>query len=227
MKNPENKTKPPVSGQDNKNSELLKAKINGWLISYFNYLTLALSLVIFAVGLFFLVYPQYQQIAKDSQAAQAAMQKDYEDKYNYLSAIRNLKKAYQQVAAEDKSKIDAMVPPQNDLSDIIPEIESIVLKNGAVLNSIKLKNDDVPNQPRLKAEPGNKSEPPAGIFSQLPQGVGRINIEIEMASVNYPVLKNIIKTLENNLRLLDVAKITYAVKETKVILNIYAYYLPR
>ena len=74
---------------------------------------------------------------------------------------------------------------------------------------------------------GGKQELPAGIFEQLPEGVGLTKLEINLSSVNYPVLKNLLKAFENNLWLLDIAKVDYEAKENKAVLTIYSYYLLR
>jgi hypothetical protein len=52
-----------------------------------------------------------------------------------------------------------------------------------------------------------------------------IKIEVNLSSVNYPILKNIIKVFENNLRLFDIAKINFNVNDSQAVLNIYSYYL--
>lgn len=226
----ENKDNLPAGGKirqlENKPDNLLKQKINTFLINYFNYLTWAIAFIILFVGLFLFVYPQYKQITKDNEAADKNLQAEYEAKYNDLSAIRNLKKLYQTISDADRKKIEAMVPVGNKTSNLIPEIESIILRNGAALDSIKVEADDPRARSKEKLESGEKQEPVEGIFEQPPQGVNRIKIEVNLSSVNYSVLKNIIKTLEVNLRLLDVAKIDYSVNENKAILTIYTFYLP-
>lgn len=213
---------------DNKKKEMLKAKINGFLIGYFNYLSLGLGAVILLAGLFLLVYPQYQQTTKDNLAAKQLMEKDYQDKSSALAAARKLKQLYQQISDEDKAKINAMIPVGGDNSQLISEIESIVVKNGAVLVSVKIQPEESDSQVKVKTDKDKteKISSPAGNLGQAPKGVGRIKINIDMASVSYPVLKNIIKTLENNLRLMDVATVSYTAKETKSLLSVYAYYIP-
>lgn len=205
---------------------LLKQQINNFLINYFGYLTLALAFIIFAVGWFLFIYPQYQQLAKGNGTAEKSLRTEYEAKDRYLSAVRDLKNSYQLISAADRKKIEGMVPVSNEVISLITEIESIVLKNGVVLNSIKIEAEDSQSQPKAKTEvqSGEKQEPPAGIFGQLPEGVGRAKIEINLSSVNYQVLKNLLKTFENNLRLLDIAKINYNVQENKAVFTVYAYY---
>jgi len=222
----ESKKPPLIDGEKNKKQlELLKNKINGFLINYFNYLVFALGAVILIVGLAMLAYPKYQQIFKENEEAKNNLQIEYETKFSYLNSIRNLQKLYQSVSDEEKAKLDSMLPVGRDTGAIIKEIESIVLKNGAILASIKIEPESGGGRTNLKVEPRKGTEPPLGIFNELPEGVGLIKIDINLGSVNYPVLKNIIKAFENNLRLFDIATVNFSASENQAILNMYSYYL--
>lgn len=216
--------------QKNQANDLLKQKINIFLIDYFGYLTLAAAALVIAVSGWLLIYPLYQKIAKDNEEARQNLQIEYEQKASLLKTVLNLKKSYQLVSESDRKKIIAMVPAGNDANGLIPEIESIALKNNVVLDSLKIEpmaavaNNSRPGH-EAEAGTGEKKELPAGIFWQLPQGVGWIKLEVNLSSLNYPVLKNVIKTFENSVRLLDVAKVSYGVSDKKAVLIVYAYYL--
>lgn len=223
------KGKAPVNESEKKTGDLLKQRINNFLIIYFNYLTLALAFIILIVGLFIFIYPRYQQITKSDETAKKNLQTEFETQSSYLSAIRDLKSSYQLISGADIKKIEEMVPVGSEAVNLIPEIESMALRNGVVLNSIKVEPADPASQAKLRVsvDSGEKQEPPAGIFEQLPAGVGLAKIEINLSSVNYPIFKNLLKTFENNLRLLDVAEVNYNVQENRAVFVIYAYYLIR
>jgi len=222
----------PAGGEENKKqAKLLKIKINGFLINYFSYLIFSLGIIILVAGLFILVYPKYQQISRANEEAENNLQIEYETKFNYLNFIRNLKKSYQSINDDEKAKIASMLPATRDTSIIITEVESIAVKNSAILTSIKIEPQSAGGRANfkaeLKAEPKENKEPPAGIFNELPQGIGLVKIEVNLSSVNYPILKNIIKAFESNLRLFDIAKISFNASENEALLNIYSYYLSR
>ncbi|MDP2736624.1 MAG: hypothetical protein Q8O59_02435 [bacterium] len=221
--------KNPLSGgeENKKQAEVLKNKINGFLINYFNYLVLSLGIIILVAGLFVLIYPKYQQISKANEVAKNNLQIEYETKLSYLNSIRNLKKSYQSVGDEEKAKLVSMLPAGRDTSPIITEIESITVRNGAILTSIRIEPAAASGRANLKVDLKENKESLAGIFNELPQGVGQIKIEIRLGSINYPILKNIIKTFENNLRLFDISEINFNASENEAILNIYSYYLSR
>ncbi len=218
--------KSPAGEEENKKkAELLKIKINEFLINYFNYLIFSLSIIILAGGLFLLVYPKYQQISKENQEAKNNFEIEYETKFNYLSSVRNFKKSYQSISDEEKTKIAGMVPRTSDASVIITEIESIAVRNSAILTSIKIEPQGGDEKNNLKVRPKENKETTFGIFNELPSGVGLIKIEVKLSSINYPILKNIVKAFENNLRLFDITKIKFNANEDEAILNIYSYYL--
>lgn len=218
------KSNQPAAGAAPKQSAaVLKIKTNKFLISYFNYLILALGAIITVGGLFILVYPKYQQIAKTNKEIRKNLLVGYEAKSDYLNSVRNLKKSYQSISDGDKAKIDVMAPNQSDAGAIITEIESIAASNSAILNSIRI--EPVGSGRKTEVEVKENKEPSAGLFNQPPAGAGLIKIEVKLSAVDYQVLKNIIKTFENNLRLFDIAKINFNVSENQALLNIYSYYL--
>lgn len=222
------KDKPPAGETEKAANNLLKQRINIFLISYFSYLNLALVLIIFLAGLFLFIYPQYQRMVEGNETAQIGLTAEYEEKYNYLKDIRELKNSYGLISAEARKKIEDMVPAGGEVVGLIPEIELIVLKNGVILDSIKIASGDLGGQAKTKiiAETGKKPELPAGSFERLPEGAGRVKMEIKLSSINYLALKNLLKSLENNLRLLDISKLEYSAPENTAMVTAYAYYLP-
>lgn len=215
-------------GSEKTANSLLRQRINNFLIIYFGYLALALAFIIFVAGWFLFIYPKHQRLIKSVEAEKNKLQTEYESKTGYLSAVRNLKDSYQSISGADRKKIEAMVPVGNRAISLIPEIESIALKNGVILNSIKIVAEE-PGQSgaKVRVRPGEKPTPSAGVFEQLPEGVGLTEIEVSLSSVNYAVLKNLFKVFENNLWLLDIAKVDYNVEGNTVIFTIYSYYLTR
>lgn len=210
--------------KDNSSKAAPAEKLKIFLANYFNYLIVYLLIIIFAIGFFTLIYPKYKQIAKDEAEAGKNLRIEYETKFNYLNSIRNLQKAYRLISAADKEKVKKMVPEQGDTGALITEIEAIVKRNGARLNSIKIDTRPSLKKSELKALPGETKEPPAGIFANPPQGVSAIKISANLSSTDYSTLKNIIKTLENNLRLFDIAEINFETNKNSAILSIYCYY---
>lgn len=224
------KENPPVGGEkNNQTMKIIKLKINQFLINYFNYIIFILGTAILAAGIYFFIYPKSRQIYSDNQAIKNDLQVEYQAKINYLEAIRNLENSYKLISADDKKKIDDMLPveAENNNGRIIAEIESIVTSNSAILNSIKIEAQDKAALADSQVAPEGNQSPLSEIIKQLPQGVKAIKIEANLSSVSYPVLKNLLKSLENNLKLFDIVNVKFNSKENKSNFIIYSYYLSR
>lgn len=222
----ETKENPLTGGEkNNQPQELLKIKINQFLINYFNYLIFILAIAILAAGLFIFIYPKYQKISLENEVVKNNFQVGYKAEIDYLDAVRNLKKSYQLISADDRKKIANLVPAEDDNGHVITEMESLIARNSAILSSIKIELKSAAHNPNI-APAGNQATS-LGVFEQLPQGVSLNRIEINLSSVSYPVLKNIIKSLENNLKLFDITQVSFNSKEDKAALIIYSYYFPR
>lgn len=218
------KERPLAGGLNNQSGIIWRRKINNFLINYFAYLAVALSVIIFVAGWLFLLYPQYRRINQDSDAVRKNLRAEYNAKLENLNEIISLRQSYEAITAEDKEKIKQMLPPAGNLSELIPLMENIALRNGAVLNSVKVEADNAKGSAGVRA-PVADNNSAAGIFLRPPQNVGLIRIEISLSLVSYAVLKNILKTFENNLRLFDVAKLEYGVNDNRATFNIFCYYL--
>ena len=215
-----------IKGKENRETGQLKQKINIFFINYFNYLAPVLGLTIFFIGVFLFIIPQYQKISKTGQAAEDRLSTEYGIKNDYLSKIRNLREIYNSLSENDKKKINQMVPNDGNLIGLIPQVESIIVRNGAILNSIDISSPDSQSSLNPDPESAGKRQTLAGIFSgKTPAGTRVVKIDAQIESADYQVLKNILKTFEKNVRLFDIGKVTYQAKENKVNLIIYAYYL--
>lgn len=222
----ENENNPPVGGEENKKqSAMLKTKISNFLIKYFNYFAVFGGMAIFICGLMALPYPEYKKISKENMDLANKMKTEYAEKLERLIVVGNIKKSYASVSMEEKTKVSNMIPDLSDASEAIREIEMIALRNGAMLDAIKIEPKSPSAGAKIKAEAAEDKNPPAGIFLKPPQEVGLVKIEVNLSSVNYPVLKNIIRTFENNLRLFDVARVNFNANNSEAVLHIYGYYL--
>jgi hypothetical protein len=217
-----------MGGPTKQSLDALKQHINNFLINYFGYFILVWVLIVLTGGLFIFVYPLYQKTTGGEGAVEQRLQTEYDNQAGYLRKIGDLKKLYKSISEGDRKKIEVMVPANDKIVNLILEIESIILRNGAFLDSIKLESAGVKSQAGANLNPGENSGLLAGAFAgQLPDGVGSVKIEVNLSSANYYVLKNIIRALENNLRLLDIAEVNYGAADDEASLTIYAYYLLR
>ncbi len=191
-------------------ADQLKQKINNFLIKHFRWIIFAIIIIIFVGGYFIFILPKYNQIVRDVQLQADELEKKYSFRQQYLTQLIHLKVAYKQISQENKDKIEAMLPSSPKVEDLISEIETISLKNGLTLTN-------------LSVEPAEAIGEKTG---EILNGVANVKITMEIVGTDYYALKNILKTIENNLRLMDIISVNYLVGDKKTSLVLQAYYLP-
>ena len=68
---------------------------------------------------------------------------------------------------------------------------------------------------------------PEGIVSALltvPQNIGVINLNLEVTAIDYTGFKNLLRTLENNLRLFDITELSFIPDENAASFVLSTYY---
>ena len=202
-----------------------RQKVNNFLINYFNWLILALMTIILTAGYFFLIAPKYRQITKKIATRSQQLETSYQTRLHYLTKLNKLREAYQSIDPKDKTKLEAMLPKTAETEKLITEVESIAIKNGLILASLSiepLEKTSLFDKLNAKANSQILQEPSASLF----QEIRLVKIDLNLVGTDYQALKNLLRTLENNLRLIDINQMAYESTEDKTSLEAYAYYWP-
>lgn len=199
-----------------------KYALNAFLIRYFKWLIILLAAAIVAGGYFFLIQPKYKKLKEEIKSFSEDKRNEYYDRQKYLNKLKELKAAYKQAKPEDMNKMKVILPEKEGKEELMSQLEAVVLKNGLLLSSLQLEKEkeeakDRPAIEMAKAEKGGEEA--------LPKEIGRIKIEMEIMGTDYRGFKNILYTLENNLRLIDITKVGFAPEEGKTAIQAFTYYL--
>jgi len=210
---------------DTRAANLRQQKINKFLIKYYHWLVALTMLVVLTAGYFLLIQPKYQEMRGENEMTSQELQQAYAAKQTLLGNLNQLEQSYNQIKQADKDKINAMLPAKAEVERLISELEAIVLKNGLILASLSI-------EPQEKAKTSTKVEikdENSGQklkIAEMPEGVALVKISMGIVGSDYNGLKNLLRTIENNLRLLDIDKLDYNNAENKASLDLTAYYLP-
>ncbi len=201
-----------------------KQKVADFLLGNFNQVIIFIVIIIIGSGFLFLLYPKYKQINNFNQSKIKILQAEYESKQKYLKALNEMKTAYSQIDPTLIAKIEAMAPKQAEVEKLISELEAVTIKNGLILSSLQIDNSQIKNQTEVKAnlEPNRTTTADTLIIS----GLSQIKIALKVVGTDYYGLKNILRTIENNLRIMDINKIAYDDAKSETSLEIIVYYLP-
>jgi len=130
--------------------------------------------------------PEYNRIA-NLQTAISERKDLYDLRKNTVEKIGNLNKEYQERSA-DIAKISALLPNKKSLPEVVSAIEKISTQSGLQLSGATMT--------------GQPSSDTTSIYNVMPMDI--------TLSGQYPSLVTMIKSIEKNLRLIDIKSIDAA-----------------
>jgi Tfp pilus assembly protein PilO len=202
---PDNKTKAKKIDMTKQPSKYL---IN--LAEIFNryYHLIIIILVVFS-GLLaaFIFFTFYFSPVIEVQQSENLKQAELEQKQKNLEDLKSLKVDYESLEA-DVQNLFYVLPDEKDLPDLYVQIENIVTQNNLDLQSI--------NITELTAAEEAKPIP----------GIDQLSINLTIGQADYFRLKSLLNDIENSLRLLDVASISYSSQNNTFSIILNTYYRP-
>jgi len=180
-----------------------KNSINTFLNKYFN-----LFVVVFVSFLLFFSYILILQ-PKVTETA-TAISENISSHQRLLTAektkLKNLKEAvaiYDNIDKVDLERVNRILPNDYNKELLFGELEELITRNGFIPTSIILNKEDGTTHSDTPA-PVDQNDQTIKDSSKI----GLINISLNIASVDYAGLKNLLEVLESNLRILDVKKVS-------------------
>jgi len=198
-------------------------------VRYWGLINAALMFFVMAGGGFFILKPKYQ--AARAAAGTDSLIEEVENARRSLKSMNAMSEAFAEISEEDKKRIAAIIPYNENSESLFPLIETLVQKNGLMIASLELEEEEKnPSaRPEESGEAAGEEGGPAadaGKEESLPSEIKKVGMNLTVGGADYKALKNLIESLENNLRLLDVTEVIFGADENAS-LKIYAYFLER
>ena len=194
-----------------------------FLYRYFYFFSLILVIIVIVAGIFAFVIPKYRAISEEmkSRDEEKRLELDYLNKYQV--ELTKYKSSYDRIDKDDVNKVNKIYPEVEDIEELFTELAVLVKKNGLLLNSVELSKggDKKAKKTVSKQEDSSSTE---GQIPELPSDIGVISINLSISGVNYKSLKNILRTFENNLRILDIKNLSFK-PEGSLSLEVETYYV--
>ncbi|HOE81185.1 MAG TPA: hypothetical protein PLA38_02590 [bacterium] len=190
-------------------------------------LFIALICILIMVGsvlLFFL--PQYRatlaEFNDNTQSAQAELVK----KQKYQANLVQLRAFYDNIDQNTRSKVTDILPVQLDKEGLLAEIEAICLANNLLIKSsdvltVGTESPSTDNTTNNNESASSSTSTAPALTSQLRSAV----IKLELSGRDYINFKKLLKTIENNLHLMDIKRLEYLPGKNQIVLEIKIYYL--
>lgn len=200
----------PIKNTKNQNAT------NIFLNDYFNIIIAFVVILILLIAYFAVIRPKYTETLdaiKINLEQQQRLYNSQQIKLNNLKAVADL---YKKIPAADLKKFNSVLPDNYIKERLFGELEEIITQNGFILLSVNISD----NQEDGQAAENDKKD----TLSSVPENIGVINLELSVTAINYAGFKNLLRTLENNLRLFDVTNVSFSPGDNSASFVLSTYY---
>jgi len=192
-------------GQKNQNS------VNLFLNSYFNIITVAVLILFLAVSYVMFIKPKFDATMSAIQSNIEQQQKLYTDQQKKLANLQIVSDLYKKIPSADLKKFNGVLPDSYIKERLFGELEEIISKNGFILNAVNISQEEK----KLSA---------AESMAPRSASIGTIDLQLSISAIDYTGFKNLLRLLENNLRLFDITTVSFSPGGNTANLTLSTYY---
>lgn len=194
--------------------------LNLFLDNYFNAL-MAGALILFLV-LAYLVFlgPKFRAVKAAIQANIKEQENLYAEQQKKLANLQSIVELYKKISQADLQKFNGVLPDIYVRERLFGELEEIIGRGGWMITGVKIIRPEEDAKPAPLAEAGAAVPGPATPNKK----VGSINLELSVGAIDYAGFKNLLRILENNLRLFDVTDVNFSPADNTATIILTTYY---
>ncbi|HQB50923.1 MAG TPA: hypothetical protein PLT32_01755 [bacterium] len=201
-------------------NELLEFLNNNY--SIFIGLICLVAVIVSFLGYF---WPEYQNTLLEVSDNYQQAKIELDNKQKYQSNLIKLNEFYRSIDKATRDKVFDMLPVELNKENILAEIEAICLANSLMIKSsdVKAVNDEsveIKDEAKKEGET-NEAKPKA----KQENKVNSAMIKLELQGKEYDSFKGLLRTIENNLHLMNIKNVEYFPAKNQVVLSIQIYYL--
>jgi len=201
-----------------------RQRINNLLNKYFKWFVLLLIILLLIGGYYLVVKPKYRETMNSLKTHLRLEKQNYLVKKEKLAKIKKLVSVYKDTKEEKIEKINNFLPSDHNYERLFTEVDSLVSRNGLLLGklSIKVAGERIDREGRRDRRSREKRE--ANITRDLPSGVEKAELNVNVLGADYNSLKSLLTSLENNMRLMDVISVKFDPENGSAELLVWTYY---
>jgi len=191
--------------------------LNIFLNQYFNILILFVIVIALVFSYLIVLKPKFDQTLGAIKENILNQQKLYAEQTKKLADLKLISEVYGKISPEDLQKFNGALPDKYVQERLYGELEEMISANGFIVDAIKLTSEEE------KASPTKDDDPFAGLPLKSNK-IGLVPVEISVSAIDYIGLKNLLRLIENNLRLFDIVDVDFSNAENKLSLKLVTYY---
>jgi len=190
-------------------------QFNEFLDDYFNWIVAGIVVLVFVSGFFAVLLPKYQQTVALINSVNEQQSLNVTAKQSELDKINQLIASYNKIDKKYIDKVNAIAPLAQNKEELFSQLNYLVSVNQLYLESITLTSfDNYQDQNLISVPPSEKA---------IGDSLKTVNIALSVRGTTYESFKNLLSSLENNLRLMDVLSIKFdpGSQTTELVINTY------
>ena len=221
-----------MDNKDVKTKEVKKKGINNtsvlnalsFLYHYKYFSAFLISLLILILGYLFMIRPQMQSIFDVQKQTEEIKQEVKKKIAIYDSQINDLEvllSAYEKISSSEKQAVEQILPDNQELKELFSQVTIIVEGSGLLLDSIEVFQEEETSGSSSESSRRKKT---TEIIEEDNTGIQKISIRININGISYPALKNLLASLQNNSRIINIQNIDFDPQDRKAEITLQAYY---
>lgn len=216
-----------VSTEAEKKRARMKVKLNSFFNVYFKFIILIIVLISLLFSYVYILKPKYDKAVEAVKGNIISQERVYLLQLNKLNKFKQLVAAYNKIPSDEKDKLNNLLPPDYIKEQLFIELGYIIPQNGYNLTHLDFKKDkEIEVKQKVQRNVNVEKEKTARSFlDELPSDIGYIDANLRVSNITYNGVRNLLKLLENNLRLIDIYKISFDPEGESLELNFVTYYL--
>lgn len=175
-------------------------------VRYYIVITLLIVVMVVVGSYYFAIGPKYESVSIGGQYNYDTLLQQRDQRAKYLNDLKRLVHNYESISQDDITKLKKILPEAGNVADLFVQFQALAEKHHFRLLSINI--DEQAKRP-------DKSDKLA---------VNQLNISLNLVGGGYPALKELLDSIESNIRIFDVNAIHFTADSSNYSINLFTYY---
>lgn len=167
-------------------------RVNTLLNRYFNLGVVALVIFLLFLTYLLVLRPKVDEASLAIQDTISSQERLLQAEKNRLIKLQQAVESYAKIDVADLSRVNSILPNDYDKESLYGEIEEIVVRQGFAVTGMRVHKD------------GDHGFTVASSTPRVSDKLGIIQVEVDIATITYAGLKNLLSALETNLKFFEV-----------------------
>jgi len=187
--------------------------LNLFLYKYFHIFNIILFILVLLFSYIFVINPKYRDITRGVELSNVEKREKLDNMQQFLAKLNRYRQEYYEISPANIERLNAMLPEGTDIESMYTEIASLVKQRGLTLSSLEVTPEDRTTSAQIKKSSANEGK------------VGEIKLNMQVSGADYDAFKKLVLALENNLRLINIDKVSYSPADMTIGMEAVSYYL--